>query len=60
MNNFFNIKDHSFSLAFFFIIVKKSQKQIDYKKLLKTQTSLNPIWKKIFFKIRDYSFPLQL
>ena len=58
MNIFFTIKDHSFSLAFFFIIVKRKPKKIDHKKLLKTQTSLNPISMNIFFTIRDYSFPL--
>ena len=37
---------------------RSSRKKIDYKKLLKTQISLNPLSTNILFTIRDYSFPL--
>ena len=57
MNIFFTIKDHSLSLVFFFIIVKRKPKN-RFQKAFKTQTYLNPFPVKIFVSIRNYGYPL--
>ena len=61
INVFFTTKYHFMVLKkIFFIIVKRKPKTNKLKKLLKTQTFLNPIAVNIFFTIKDDSFPLYL
>ena len=59
INIFFTIKDHSFSLAFFFIIVKRKPKTNRLKKAFKNPGFFKSNFNKHFLdNKRLYSFPL--